>query len=645
MGTVSFKTNSGEGNVKSSQERLIFKYPFNLAEILNHKELLAWEFSDIVLITAFDIFRDDYLVTYLQRTGLTLREYLYDIGFNQDVKILADTGIFEIEARKARLQIIENDEKPIQLTTTEILHAYELIDADYVIAPDEMILIEDDPEVVQAKVNQTLDNLVRTLDVFPKEKIYATIQGVNTEQIQEIIDVIDMHQLKNAARGGLLPMRRASINKFQEILSITEDLARKSHITQLHAFGLSHPKVMRDLFVNNSYDSVDTSIIYWYTSKRKYLTKDIKLISVNRAKFSSCNCPGCQIMADNTWYPNGGDFAVGLYSHNARSLASIAENMIFSKFSTSLKRGGVPSSKRFVVKEKHKKEPKMDQIHYIKSKIHEVGSIDSILVSASLVNDLRKEERITSKKYVHRNEKLSKKAISSNENPKILVISSCSKWKRVKAEDQPEFSELCSSSLRSRTKRKFSSLLLPAHKLYCGYQHRAILKAIAELRKYYQVDHFILSAGFGLIHEKELLPPYNATFNYKSEIEIEEMAKQLEITKSLEKIRDKYYDLVYLALSKPYLTAIGDFSNLSTIGAEVIYFDTENNSPMLPFFNFAMTEFYEIAKSAHNFDIPLGKRIKSKGTLLHNFGLYINCQNKDNPSFVKWWMDLFENSY
>lgn len=81
-------------------ENLIYKYPFQNPIFNESKELLDWTFSKIILITAFDLLRNDGLVSFLQRSGSTLKEYIRDFGFNKDVKIMVDTGIFEVEAKK-----------------------------------------------------------------------------------------------------------------------------------------------------------------------------------------------------------------------------------------------------------------------------------------------------------------------------------------------------------------------------------------------------------------------------------------------------------------------------------------------------------------------------------------------------------------
>ena len=93
------------------------------------------------------------------------------------------------------------------------------------------------------------------------------------------------------------------------------------------------------------------------------------------------------------------------------------------------------------------------------------------------------------------------------ESKRILVISSCGKTKKISLRNQPTWDLLDSKSKRDIQINKFSDQLTKAGELYTGPQPNAIRKAIKILRKKCDVDHYIISAGFGLIREESLLPP------------------------------------------------------------------------------------------------------------------------------------------
>ncbi|MCE7737199.1 MAG: hypothetical protein GPJ54_20090 [Candidatus Heimdallarchaeota archaeon] len=311
---------------KSEIDQVIFKLPYFNPLFQETEILLDWQFSNTILVTAFDLFRNDGLVTKLQKTGSSLKDYLHDFGFNKKIKILADTGVFELEMRKARLSKFDKYITKLDtLKTEEIFHAYNLIDPDFLVAPDEMILVNDTTQDQELKKQIILDNLQKTLSEFPRTKVIATIQGLDQKVISEITDDIREEKITKVARGGLLPLRKHSRTQFSSILTLTEKIARKANMKHLHAFGLSNINVLRDYFVHNSYNSVDTSAVYYYTVDRKYLTKKNKFVQVRKANFDLCDCAGCEIMKDNLFFADRNTkFIIGLYSHNAHQTAKMA---------------------------------------------------------------------------------------------------------------------------------------------------------------------------------------------------------------------------------------------------------------------------------------------------------------------------------
>ena len=138
----------------------------------------------------------------------------------------------------------------------------------------------------------------------------------------------------------------------------------------------------------------------------------------------------------------------------------------------------------------------------------------------------------------------------------ILVISSCTKSKSVSSKDQPRCDSLQNSHGRNAALSKFSSKLTSAIDLYTGPQAKAIRRALSILRRDYTVDHFIISAGFGFVHESEKLPPYECSFSGKGKRKIREMAKNLNINTAITSKVMNTYDMVYLALGKDYLESI-----------------------------------------------------------------------------------------
>ncbi|MEA1993934.1 MAG: hypothetical protein U9N35_06035 [Euryarchaeota archaeon] len=116
----------------------------------------------------------------------------------------------------------------------------------------------------------------------------------------------------------------------------------------------------------------------------------------------------------------------------------------------------------------------------------------------------------------------------------ILVVSSCTKGKK-KEKDR-------------------------ASELYSGEQHLLVKKGVKLLREKNIVDWYIISAKYGLIHEDEIVEPYNKSFTGLSKKEIRELSKKLRIKKKLsEVIEEKSYEKAFFLLGEQYLTSIENF--------------------------------------------------------------------------------------
>lgn len=110
---------------------------------------------------------------------------------------------------------------------------------------------------------------------------------------------------------------------------------------------------------------------------------------------------------------------------------------------------------------------------------------------------------------------------------------------------------------------RHDSLGIPAVDLYSGKQQQRVDHAVNTLRTHgHNVDRFFISAGFGLVAEDTVLPPYDATFNRLSADEIQARATELGITTDLvDTVSERTYDIVFLPLGADYYAAI-DISRL-----------------------------------------------------------------------------------
>ncbi|MFA9417980.1 DUF6884 domain-containing protein [Natrinema sp. HArc-T2] len=152
----------------------------------------------------------------------------------------------------------------------------------------------------------------------------------------------------------------------------------------------------------------------------------------------------------------------------------------------------------------------------------------------------------------------------------ILVIDQCSNSKSYPDEsavfDAAEIDDTGLDALRARDE----AVSVPARKLYDGRQQQYISEAVDSLRADgHTVDRYFISAGFGLVAEREDLPPYNATFAEMTASEIDSWSASLEISeRTRDAITSSSYDIVFFALGSDYYRALDLSDILSALPAD-----------------------------------------------------------------------------
>ncbi|GCE23221.1 tRNA-guanine transglycosylase DpdA [Dictyobacter kobayashii] len=149
---------------------------------------------------------------------------------------------------------------------------------------------------------------------------------------------------------------------------------------------------------------------------------------------------------------------------------------------------------------------------------------------------------------------------------KILVVTSCTKDKDftgVSQKQQLKPEHLWDEGSDDRVARDFGELEAyrkPAGDLYRGLQHKLLMQGVMELRKAFGpevVDVKIVSAGFGLVDEKQPLPPYNATFADLPASKILPIAKRLNIPQAANRLMTGDYACAFFLLGENYLFSLG----------------------------------------------------------------------------------------
>lgn len=153
---------------------------------------------------------------------------------------------------------------------------------------------------------------------------------------------------------------------------------------------------------------------------------------------------------------------------------------------------------------------------------------------------------------------------------RILVVDQCSKSKDVPDSFEPYYLDELSAYTRDELLDDVRDRVpsLPAKNLYTGRQQEYISSAIAKLEEAGDtVDRVFVSAGFGIVDDDTLLPPYEATFSGLSADLIEERSRELGIHDDVAALldTDDPYDIVFFALGQDYDHALDLQSLLDSV--------------------------------------------------------------------------------
>lgn len=146
------------------------------------------------------------------------------------------------------------------------------------------------------------------------------------------------------------------------------------------------------------------------------------------------------------------------------------------------------------------------------------------------------------------------------DNLRILVVGSCSKRKLIQHKDAPSCNDLSTKDALFKWQELLCDYVVSAREMYRGYLNQELTKGVDLLRAIegLEVQLVIVSAGFGIIGENELIPPYDCSFSGMRKREIHTRKNDLMIEYDFARICSSGFDIVYLALGRNYLLALGD---------------------------------------------------------------------------------------
>lgn len=141
---------------------------------------------------------------------------------------------------------------------------------------------------------------------------------------------------------------------------------------------------------------------------------------------------------------------------------------------------------------------------------------------------------------------------------KILVITSCTGRKKYKPTNQLQPEDFLSDERLVARSAELKDFEVPAAVMYTGQQHRYLMQGLERIRSIHGhgiVDLHIISAGYGLLGESDIIVPYNVTFTGLRSKEISARSDSLQLHERVETLIENY-ELVFFLVGEKYARAL-----------------------------------------------------------------------------------------
>lgn len=288
---------------------------------------IEWNYTESILLTAYDLLRNDSIIYDLHSKSMTLKELMRENGFPKKTKIFADTGIFMLEWFKLyKGKSFNQDYSKITLPVNDVLEGYELMDPDLLVVPDEIILPMDSDSIVKKKIENMKENVIKTLDRFPKSKVIGVIQGLTSKTMDNIYDFEKSHGITIFARGGLIPIKRRN-NLYCETIKYSRQITKENF---LHAFGIVNLNQIKCYGRCANIDSFDSTIVRALTSELYFVDENLVKHRFSDEVLTKCDCYFCDrlrsLRLENYEYP-GRSVIEKLFLHNIIAIKNYCDNV------------------------------------------------------------------------------------------------------------------------------------------------------------------------------------------------------------------------------------------------------------------------------------------------------------------------------
>ena len=140
---------------------------------------------------------------------------------------------------------------------------------------------------------------------------------------------------------------------------------------------------------------------------------------------------------------------------------------------------------------------------------------------------------------------------------KILILTSCTSKKAFNPPNLLTIDDFKDKTLLKQRTEELAEYKTKAIDMYKGLQHMNIAEGVEQLRTINNltVDVAIVSAGYGLLLENDIIVPYEITFNNMKSKELVKWASYLNIAQDVNQLI-KDYDIILVALGNKYLKVL-----------------------------------------------------------------------------------------
>ena len=139
---------------------------------------------------------------------------------------------------------------------------------------------------------------------------------------------------------------------------------------------------------------------------------------------------------------------------------------------------------------------------------------------------------------------------------KILILTSCTSKKKSNPSNLLTIDDFKNKDLLKTREEELTEYKCKAIDMYKGLQHTNIIDGVNQLKELsIPVDVAIISAGYGLLLEDDMIVPYEVTFNNMNTTELTDWAKHLNISHDVNELI-KGYDIILVLLGGKYLKAL-----------------------------------------------------------------------------------------